>query len=83
MSLSPLKPPFAAAPLSPAPATLHPGQKRLHLLTGVARSRTFPVQASFTPGVTRPITDAACIGHSMDGSDAQSHNSMSHIILAL
>ena len=70
-------------PLSPAPATLRPGQKRLHLLPRVVRSRTFPVQAFRTPGVTRSTTRATCIGHSVDSSYAQVHNLMSHIVLAL
>ena len=55
--------------------------KSLHLLPRVVRSGTFPVQASSTPGVTRAPADVACIGRSMDGSDAQVHNSMNRIIL--
>ena len=71
------------SPLSPAPATLRPMQNASICCPRVVRSRTFPTQASHTPGVPPPLTDAACIGHSMDGPDAQSHNLMYIIIFDL
>ena len=76
--------PMAALRNRPLPGPGDPASdaKRLHLLPGVVRSRTFPVQASRTPGVTRPTSRADCIEHSMDDSDAQVHNAMFHIILA-
>jgi len=32
--------------------------------------------------MSRPTADAACIGHSMDGSKPQRHNAMCHIIFS-
>ena len=77
-------PPEAAARNRPLPGPGAPASdaKRLHLLTRVASSRTFPARTSRTPGVTPAPGDAACIDRSMDGSAQQRHNSMGHIILA-
>ena len=38
------------------------------------------MQTSLTPGVTPATADVACICRSMDGPDAQVHNTMSHNI---
>jgi hypothetical protein len=81
--LYPRKPPFGIATSPLTPVTVRPGGGTPPLSPGVARSRTFPVRASRTPGVAPSSTRAACIDRSMDGSDAQVHNSMSHIILEL
>ena len=71
------------SPHLPGPGAPASGEKTPPLRPGVIRSPALPVRASRTPGVTRATACAAFIGRSMDGSDAQVHNSISHIILEL
>ena len=50
----------------------------LVVITVLCLSTPLSKMHGVTPGATR----AACIGHSMDDSDTQVHNAMSHNILA-
>ena len=78
--------PIAAVLNRPSPPC--PGDMRLHAEPPPV-AHSIPLQdvpgagIPRTPGVTHSTADAACIGRSVDGSNAQVHNMMSHIILAL
>ena len=65
--------------LSPAPATLHPGQNATSLARSVPLSGVSGSEHPALPCVTPAPTDAACVGHSVAGSDAQRHNAMRFI----
>ena len=80
-ALPPRKPPFGIAP-SPPPRRPGAASKLACKWPRQTRSRAVPALACHTPGVPHSITRAACIGRSVDGSDAQVHNSMFHNILA-